>query len=78
MGHHPILPHRARVDLEPTTMKRYSAFPKAPAFLEPYHQIVKCHISTFIREGGSYSSEKMLYSTVPADWVIEDKNAYVI
>ena len=25
-------------------MKGYSAFPKAPALLEPHHQIVKCHI----------------------------------
>ena len=25
-------------------MKWYSAFPKAPALLEPYHQIVLCHI----------------------------------
>ena len=25
-------------------MKGYSAFPKAPALLEPHHQIVLCHI----------------------------------
>ena len=30
----------ARVDLVVMTIKGYSAFPKAPALLEPYHQIV--------------------------------------
>ena len=39
-----MLPLRARVDLGAMAMKRYSAFPKAPALLEPHHQIVKCHI----------------------------------
>ena len=32
-------------------MKRYFAFPKAPALLEPHHQIVSCHIQD-IRLGG--------------------------
>ena len=31
---------RARVDLGAMAMKEYSAFPKAPALLEPHHQIV--------------------------------------
>ena len=39
-----MLPLQARVDLGAMAMKRYSAFPKAPALLEPHHQIVKCHI----------------------------------
>ena len=29
---------RARVDFEVMAMKGYSAFPKAPALLEPHHQ----------------------------------------
>ena len=33
-----------RVDLGTMAMKGYSAFPKAPALLEPHHQIVLCHI----------------------------------
>ena len=39
-----MLPLRARVDLGAMAMKGYSAFPKAPALLEPHHQIVYCHI----------------------------------
>ena len=39
-----MLPLRARVDLRVIAMKRYSAFPKAPALLEPHHQVVQCHI----------------------------------
>ena len=35
-----LLPLRARVDLGAMAMKGYSAFFKAPALLEPYHQIV--------------------------------------
>ena len=35
-----VLPLRARVDLGAMAMKGYSAFPKAPASLEPHHQIV--------------------------------------
>ena len=34
----------ARVDLGAMAMKRCSALPKAPALLEPHHQIVKCYI----------------------------------
>ena len=32
-------------------IKRYSAFLKAPASLEPHHQIAKCHIQDTGREG---------------------------
>ena len=35
-----VLPLQARVDLGAMAMKGYSAFPKAPALLEPHHQIV--------------------------------------
>ena len=39
-----MLPLRAKVDLGVMAMKWFSAFPKAPALLEPHHQIVLCHI----------------------------------
>ena len=42
----------ARVDRGAMTMKGYSAFPKALALLEPYHQIVKCHIQDTCLGGG--------------------------
>ena len=35
-----MLPLRAKVDLGAVAMKRYSAFPEAPALLKPHHQIV--------------------------------------
>ena len=35
-----VLPFRARVDQEAMEIKGYSAFPKAPALLEPHYQIV--------------------------------------
>ena len=35
-----LLPLRVRMNLEVMVMKEYSAFPKAPALLEPHHQIV--------------------------------------
>ena len=49
-------------------MKEYSAFPKAPASLEPQHQIVYCHIRTLV--GGSFSSAEVqsVYFTAPANW----------
>ena len=52
-----------------TTSKGYSAFPKAPALLEPRNQIVKCH-SQGTSWGGYYPSAEMhsVYSTTPADW----------
>ena len=33
-----------QLDLEAMAVKEYYAFPKAPALLEPHHQIVLCHI----------------------------------
>ena len=63
-----MLPLRARVDLEAMARKGYSAFPKAPALLEPHHQIVKCHIQDTRFEGSYSSAEKQsVYSTAPAD-----------
>ena len=35
-----VLPLRARVDQGAMAMKGYSAFPNAPALLEPHHEIV--------------------------------------
>ena len=40
IGPYQVLPLRATVDLGAMAMKRYSAFPKTPALLEPHHQIV--------------------------------------
>ena len=44
IGPYQVLPRRARVDLAAMAMKGCSIFPKAPALLEPHHQIVSCHI----------------------------------
>ena len=38
--HFQVLPLQASVDLGEMAMKGSSAFPKAPASLEPHHQIV--------------------------------------
>ena len=70
IGPYQVLPLWARVDLGAMVMKGYSAFPKAPALLEPHHQIVKCHIQDTRWRGGSYPSAEVqsVYSTAPADW----------
>ena len=39
-----VLPRRARMDPRVVAMKGCSTFPKAPASLEPHHQIVLSHI----------------------------------
>ena len=61
-----------RLDMGVMSMKEYSAFPKAPALLEPHHQIVLGHIQDTCWRWGSYpSAEKQsVYSTAPADWAI--------
>ena len=38
-----MLPLRARVDDGAVAIKWYSAFPKAPALLEPQHKAVQFH-----------------------------------
>ena len=48
MGPYQVPLRRARVDLETMAMKGCSVFPKAPALLEPHHQIVSCHIRTLV------------------------------
>ena len=40
IGPYLVLSLRARVNLRAMAMKEYSTFPKAPALLEPHHQIV--------------------------------------
>ena len=58
IGPYQLLPRRARVDLGVMAMEGCSAFPKAPALLESYYQIVLCLIQDIHWEG----------STPPADW----------
>ena len=38
-GPYQVLPLQDRMDLGAMAMKEYSAFPKAPALLEPHYQI---------------------------------------
>ena len=59
----------AIVDLGAMAMMGYSVFSKAPAWLEPHHQI------DFISRtliGSSYHSAEVhsVYSTAPADWAM--------
>ena len=63
-----MLPFQARVDLGARVMKGCSAFSKAPASLEPHHQIVNSGHSL----DGSYpfAETQSVYSTAPADWAI--------
>ena len=35
-----MLPLQPRVDVEAIALKEYSAFPKVPALLKPYYQVV--------------------------------------
>ena len=59
---------RSRLDLRARAMKKYSAFPKAPALLEPHHQIVLCHIRTLVGRVSYPSAEmKSVFSTTPAN-----------
>ena len=44
IGPYQVLPFWAKVDLGAMAMKGCSAFTKAPASLEPQHQIISCHI----------------------------------
>ena len=62
-----MLPLRAGV----MAMKRYSAFPKDPVLLEPYHQNYLVSYTGDSLGEGSYPSAEIqsVYSTDPADWV---------
>ena len=58
-------PVQVRENLGTIAMKGYSAFPKAPALLEP-HQIVLHHnLDTRRRK---ICSEAVVYSIAPVDW----------
>ena len=65
-----MLPLRARVDLGAMAIKGYSTFPKAPALLEPHHQIVKCHNQDTCWGGGltPFAEMQSVNSTAPTDW----------
>ena len=54
-----IGPYQARVDLEAMAMKRYSAFLKAPALLEPPPCFVSYPGHSLGGGGGSYPSAEM-------------------
>ena len=56
-GPYQVLPRRARVDLGAMTIKGCSAFIKAPALLEPQHQIVYGHIEDTHWRGSYPSAE---------------------
>ena len=49
IGPYSVLPLQTRVDQGAMAIKGYSAFPKAPALLEPYNQIIECHIQDTCR-----------------------------
>ena len=72
-----MLSLRAKVDLGTMAMKRYSAFPKAPALVEPHHQMVSCHIQD--ARWGVYSSSEMqlVFSIAPADWATNKMKFYI-
>ncbi len=64
-----VQPFLARVDRGAMAMKGCSAFPKAPASLEPYHQIVVIFRTLIV--GGEYypsAGVQSVYSTAPTDW----------
>ena len=60
------LPIWARISLGSMAMKRLSTFPKAPALLEAYNQIIYCHIQdTRLGLQSYYSAEiEPAYSTL--------------
>ena len=58
----------ARVDLGAITMKENSAFPKAPASLEPHHQIFSIISWTLIGGGLPPAEVQSMYSKATADW----------
>ena len=51
--------------------KEVLRIPKAPALLEPHHQIFSCHIQD-TRCGEYYPSanKQSVYSTAPTDWAM--------
>ena len=72
-----MLSLRAQVDLGVMAMKRYSAFPKAPALLEPHQLIVYISYPGHML-GESYPSAEIqsVYSAAQADWTKEIMGQY--
>ena len=72
-----MLQLRARVNQGAMAMKRYSTFPKAPALLEPHHQIVWHHIQDSY--WGNLNPLQSVYSTAPTTWISNERvlNTYI-
>ena len=54
IGSYQVLPLWVRVSLGAMALKEYSIFLKALTLLEPYHQVVECHIQNIHWWGESY------------------------
>ena len=65
-----MLPLWSRVDPWVMTIKVYSAFPKAPALLEPHQQIVSYPGHSLGGESYPTAEVQSEYPTAPADWAI--------
>ena len=68
-----MLSLQARVDQGAIAVKEYSAFPKAPASLEPYYKIAFWVTNgTLNKEWGSYPSAgtHLVYFAASADWLV--------
>ena len=62
-----MLPLQVRMDPGAMAIKRYAAFPKAPALLEPHYEIV--YPGHLFWGWGYPSPEKQsVYSKVPTEW----------
>ena len=78
-----MLPLWAKVDPGAMALKGYSAFPKAPAFLEPQHQIVSCHVQDTRSEGGDLislqrSSRYIQHTQGHAEYIKKNKERLII
>ena len=56
-----------RVELGAMTMKGFSAFPKPPALLEPYHENVNVISRKHVGESHPFTEVQSVYLTTPAD-----------
>ena len=68
VGPYQLLPLQSRVDLGDMAIKECSAFPKAPALLEPlFSDILVVYLGHLL---GGYPSAKvqLVYSTAPGNW----------
>ena len=70
LGPFQVLPRRAGVDLGVMEMKGCSTFPKAPASLEPHHQIVVIYQDTHWVGSYPFAEVQSVYSTTLTDWAI--------